>query len=890
MITLNNKSNQIMCFVVLCFVVFVGCSRDSPEQIATDYIKGVQKFDARTVWEKSRIDFLDETLLSEEKEAKFKNFKAKFDKRDFNIFKLFPSSATVDVFAEKAVDEKNVDVFVKVVYLEDEPYQIDKLKSATTIKIKINVRSHKNGKYVKSLDIDSIIVYNKHFDFNKLKKDLTGLSESDPEKAYTQSVDILKKEKNYFAGIEKLSNDLRVAYEKHKKKILSEELLCNADNHLLVKGQSVNYNTSSYKTEDTYYSTHDDNITYHHRSPGRTVTKLYGVTIYGKIGSKFKQRTVKTEVTIRARSKEGKNCALLGCVYWGNKEIYDSFIVEVPPQGISFSKYYNLETGITKSSGIGGAISRAFSVMTGKTGTYLEDRPEITLSKTDEEKKTEGKAVWGRKSGEIYLAFKNTNKVNSDSTISAKDKLAKWNRFYKLVEEDIYGINKDDEYRKEAKKNILYWQWAIAAPEIKTAYAKAMAIDNDENSAANLKYDAWSKFLNSFQKDYMGTDEDDELRKKAKIRKEYWEWEKDKIEVLAWYDNAIIIDNDENSAANLKYDAWSKFLNSFRKEYVGTDEDDELRKKAKIRKEYWSYSELAKRLQVDIMIIDKDEKLPAKMKLAAWKNHKEKLMFHYPKLALENDIYIKTSDDRIKCWKWAVEEPAVKRKFNVVMEQDKSRTIPPAKKISLWKNFEKHLTNSPKNNAYSKTAQKRILYWSPSAIAKRKEISRTVRVSKDKRFVEFIEGYTLDKKTGTMWLLNQKVYCYWHETPVAIRKINKSKPAGYSDWTMPSESDFLTLLGAYKRRGWRNYTSDRFDPVLKKILDSNTTLITTSYKIIHKNFGHFWTNTRKGRKWVRTFFYIQSNRSYNKYWILKSSGIDITKKHPEKGFIILIRR
>ncbi|MBI5212347.1 MAG: hypothetical protein HY957_03115 [Nitrospirae bacterium] len=80
------------------------------------------------------------------------------------------------------------------------------------------------------------------------------------------------------------------------------------------------------------------------------------------------------KVTISAGSEEGKECALLGCIYWGDLKINDSFVVDVPPNGTGFSKYYNLRT---KARGAFAFFSNAL-IKDGK-GTYLKDAPNVTI-------------------------------------------------------------------------------------------------------------------------------------------------------------------------------------------------------------------------------------------------------------------------------------------------------------------------------------------------------------------------------------------------------------------------------------------------------------------------------------------------------------------------------
>jgi hypothetical protein len=888
----------IVYLTIFLLTTLIGCSSNTPEDIVSKYIKGVQNFEARKVWESSNYNFLDETLLPEEKDKIFQEYKIDFDKRKKQIFNIFPHSAKYKIFSKKNVSENETEVFVKVNYDTNEPYKANELKSATIIKVKFGVKTYKNGKSIRSLTVDSIINHNKDFDNQKLTNDLLLVSESNPEDAYKKCSDIVKGDEEYFSDLKQNCKKIYTLWEKQKKEVLKKELLMDADEFIYIEDQSYKYNTASYRTEDIHYSEHDGDLTYHRTIPGSTHTEIYGVDIMAKIKSKFKQRKVRTQVTIWAKSKEGADRALFGSVYWGNKVINDSFYIEVPPKGIAISKYYSLETGITKTTGLLGGIGAALDPKTGKTGTYLESGPIISLSKADKEKKIEGKAIWEKKRAEISLVFEKLKKTNSDPTVSAKDKLAKWNNFYKSIEDDIIGVSKDNEYREETNKFIAHWEWETAAPEIKAAYDNAMDKDSDENLAADLKLKAWTEFINSYQKDFNGTNEDDELWKEAEKKALFWSWEVEAPRMLAAFNAAMVKDYDENLSAFIKKNTWNVFLSDFRSDHSVSEEDDELREKAKNRETYWSYSNLAERLHKAIMAVDGSKKLQAKSKLAAWKDYKKKLMFHYPDFAQKNDSYFKTTEERIQYWNWVVEEPTVEKRFKLVLEKDKNSTLSSSKKLGLWKDFEKLITNSPKNHKYRKKTQERIAFWNPSAVAKREEKRRTVRESKDKRLVEYVEGYTLDKKTGIMWLLDQKISCYWEEIPKKLDEVRKTKPAGYSDWRIPSEKEFITLLYSQRQRYWprnkRSFSFKKFDPVIKNIFNSNTTLNTTTNQWIDNNWGHFWTNTQgNATNRIETFFYSFNHRRRFKDWNLEDSVVYKKKARYEsktKGFLILIRK
>ncbi len=146
-------------------------------------------------------------------------------------------------------------------------------------------------------------------------------------------------------------------------------------NKIYLSNQGLNYNTGSWKEEDTVYYSHEGSLTFRNVIKGDTHFEVYGVTIKGRISNQLKHRNVKVEVKIKARGEIEKNCALLGCNKWGGKKINDSFTMNVPPGGITFSKYYDL---VTKMWSVGIGITGGES-----KGTYLESKPDIKVKIID---------------------------------------------------------------------------------------------------------------------------------------------------------------------------------------------------------------------------------------------------------------------------------------------------------------------------------------------------------------------------------------------------------------------------------------------------------------------------------------------------------------------------
>lgn len=174
-----------------------------------------------------------------------------------------------------------------------------------------------------------------------------------------------------------LRNEAEVKLKQKKdSETLEQEKRINAENSVQLENQSCEYNTSSYKDPDIEeYTVHGDTVTklvYE----GTKRTKVYGVTIKGYISNKFKVRKVSVKVNIRAMSEKGEYGMAFGYEKWGEKEINDSFIKEVPPGGITFSKYYDLTTEIKPRVPPPSFMNYKYE----RKGTFLKAPPRITLT------------------------------------------------------------------------------------------------------------------------------------------------------------------------------------------------------------------------------------------------------------------------------------------------------------------------------------------------------------------------------------------------------------------------------------------------------------------------------------------------------------------------------
>ncbi len=364
---MNQKINVFRIALILIFVFFIGCgSGNSPRNVVSNYINGIQNFNAELVWKNSRFESFDETLLKEEKEKRFQDYKKDFDKKEHERFKLFTPNAASKIFSIEKDDSKHK-VFVELNYPVDKAFKLDKFKTAKKLKITFLVRNEKGFNYVDDVDW-KVIEYNKPFD-NKILVDFVKENRGkDLSRCYEKCKDAVEDDEEYFKEIKDICINVEA-------ELLPKEMNQKAIDSVKLEKEDYEYNTSSYKKADTVYYTHEGNTTFRHVHRGGTHTNIYGVTIKGHISNKFKVRSIKIEVDVQAVSEKGEYGMLFGRETWGGKRINDSFTIEVPPGGIGFSKYYDLTTAIRYAvappSGWGGKERK---------GTYLKSSPQITLS------------------------------------------------------------------------------------------------------------------------------------------------------------------------------------------------------------------------------------------------------------------------------------------------------------------------------------------------------------------------------------------------------------------------------------------------------------------------------------------------------------------------------
>ena len=81
---------------------------------------------------------------------------------------------------------------------------------------------------------------------------------------------------------------------------------------------------------------------------------------------------------------------------------------------------------------------------------------------------------------------------------------------------------------------------------------------------------------------------------------------------------------------------------------------------------------------------------------------------------------------------------------------------------------------------------------------------KSIAQSADKRFVNFSDGTTLDKKEGLLWMTqdywqSQAKWVNWYSANEYAQRVNNKDFAGYRDWRLPTPEEAATLYDRRKR-------------------------------------------------------------------------------------------
>ena len=81
---------------------------------------------------------------------------------------------------------------------------------------------------------------------------------------------------------------------------------------------------------------------------------------------------------------------------------------------------------------------------------------------------------------------------------------------------------------------------------------------------------------------------------------------------------------------------------------------------------------------------------------------------------------------------------------------------------------------------------------------------KTIAESADKRFANFADGTTLDRKTSLLWMTNDywqvnAKWVNWYTANEFAQRMNNKNFAGYQDWRLPTPKEAATLYDRRKR-------------------------------------------------------------------------------------------
>ena len=150
------------------------------------------------------------------------------------------------------------------------------------------------------------------------------------------------------------------------------------------------------------------------------------------------------------------------------------------------------------------------------------------------------------------------------------------------------------------------------------------------------------------------------------------------------------------------------------------------------------------------------------------------------------------------------------------------------------------------------------LFFSTHVWAEELAKKESIAQSADKRFVNFSDGTTLDKKKGLLWMTQdywqrEAKWVNWYSADEYAQRINNKDFAGYRDWRLPTAEEAASL---YDRRK-RNIDKDGD----KIFIDS----------IFPKGAGwSTWTSEEKRNKAVYVSFKDEGGKAYQD----KISGTD----------------
>lgn len=263
--------------------------------------------------------------------------------------------------------------------------------------------------------------------------------------------------------------------------------------------------------------------------------------------------------------------------------------------------------------------------------TFAEDNPD---SSEDEKLRSEAHSrlqyweaqaakqraqaqIWADWQTQLETEYQQALTKDKAPSIGAEEKARAWEDFLSAFTESNPDSAEDERLKTEARGRQQYWEgeaakqqaaaqkWAGWQARMKSQHQNAIKSDQNESIAPQDKVRVWREFLSTFSEDDPSSAEDEAFRREAQARLKYWrdEVEKARAETRKWQDWQEDMRSEFGSAKKKenrtfffgpsdKAEMWRDFLSTFSKDNPNTTEDEELRKTAQERAEYWeNYAE-----------------------------------------------------------------------------------------------------------------------------------------------------------------------------------------------------------------------------------------------------------------------------------------------------------
>ena len=135
---------------------------------------------------------------------------------------------------------------------------------------------------------------------------------------------------------------------------------------------------------------------------------------------------------------------------------------------------------------------------------------------------------------------------------------------------------------------------------------------------------------------------------------------------------------------------------------------------------------------------------------------------------------------------------------------------------------------------------------------------KPIAQSADKRFANYADGTTLDKKTGLLWMTQdywqrEANWVNWYTANEYAQRMNHKSFAGYTDWRLPTPEEAMTLYNRRKRNIDKDGDKIFIDTMFPKGAGWGT-----------------WTSEEKRNKAIAVSFKDEGGKAYQD----KISGVD----------------